>query len=97
MRGSRGSFYRLWIPPPTKRPPTTKVDMHTLNSNAAVVRIKTELMAGRRYSGHELSVATGIPLHQIAPVLREMQRARIITAGKIATGTHTIYYTLVNP
>jgi hypothetical protein len=92
MKGSRSAFYRLWIPPPTKRPPTTKVDMYTLNSNPAVVRIRTELMAGRQFTGHDLAVVTGIPLHQLAPVLREMQRARMITAGKIAVGTSTIYY-----
>lgn len=66
--------------------------MRSLDANPIVVKVTAALLAGRYYSLRELSEMTHVQMFQLTPVLREMQRAKMVVAYKPAHGTSNTYY-----
>lgn len=71
--------------------------MRSLSVVPVVVQVREALAGGHYYSLRDLSELTRTPMPDLAPVLREMQRAGMVTAGKPAYGTRTIYYKIREP
>lgn len=66
--------------------------MRSLDANPIVVKVTAALAGRSHYSLRELSELTHTEMFKLHPVLREMQRARIIVAWKPAHGTSNTYY-----
>lgn len=83
-----------WIWTGPRPAPTPKVDMNTLSSNPIVVQLQNTIYPQREYTVLDLATKVGKPVSALAPVLREMQRAGMIEAGRFHPGLRTLYYRL---
>lgn len=74
-----------------KPDPLPEINVRELATNPTVVAVMAALQHSKKTS-HQLGDRVGKQQHELAPVLREMQRSRMIAAVKPAPGTQTVYY-----
>jgi hypothetical protein len=80
----------------TPKPPPEREPMLDLASNPSVVAITNYLRHRTNKDLPEIARGVNRPPHAIAPVLREMQRARMVTASRLPR-TRTLLYNLRQP
>lgn len=95
MMGVGSSLDALHLHNPVNHPhPTQRVDMATLDTNPTVRQIRELLSHHASLTGEDIGAKTRIPRNNLQPVLREMQRARMITVHK-NPGSQKLYYRAV--
>lgn len=81
--------YPVNVPKPA---PTQELDMRSLSANPSVVALTQGMKPGNNYSMFDLAGIARRNIHELAPVLRVMQRAGMIEAGRFTHGSGVVYF-----
>lgn len=80
---------------PTAKPaPTPGVNVETLDANRTVQAVLSHLTHQRKHSAGDLAQLVGTGLANLMPVLKAMQQAGMIEAGRFFPGSRNNYYRL---
>jgi len=77
-----------------KPAPTGKVAVETLDANPTVQAVVSHLTHQRKHSAVDLAALCGTGLTNLMPVLKAMQQAGMIEAGRFFPGSRINYYRL---
>lgn len=78
-----------------KAPPTPEISVRELAANPVVVRVVQALRRHRQLDMTQLSRRVDRAPHQLAPVMREMQRAGMVRIAPKPPGTRIVRYQLL--
>lgn len=86
--------HRINSQPDYKLPPTPRIEMRELATNPAVVLVVQALQRRGELDMTQLGRLTDRQHYQLAPVLREMQRAGMVVIAPKPPGTRLVRYRL---